>query len=320
MTRSITKPTSRRFGILVPVAEKRGFGERLSQIFSGVSIASARSQDTLKIMPGVSSLHKGNAYWMAMLSKLVYWRVEGDTKPDEARILAELQKRDKQFTAVHSYNRSGSQAMFVVHSRFVAMVFRGTDELVDWLNNMKITKTEVECGTFHTGFYDGFMEIWSEMRLDYLECQAEQERPLFITGHSLGGAIANLAAAHCLFYDYPFVSVYTFGQPRALAVDSVPAFNATCQERYFRFQRHHDLVGYTPLSFAHFGHVGQCIYIDDANNLHNDPGWWFKFLGAIESTLQALGEGWVSEMISNHRMGDYLYAVERWRIGQDWGF
>lgn len=316
----ITRPIFRPCGIPVAMSSKTSFGSLLKKHFAGISIQSARTPTNLEIAPHISTLHKGNAYWMANFSRLVYWHSKGDSKPDDAMILDELNKHDQRFISVTGYDKNGSQAMLVVHKNFMAMVFRGTDELIDWLNNIKLTKVDAECGTFHGGFFDAFNEIWSELRADYLELQSEQERPLFITGHSLGGALAGITAAHCLFYNYPFVSVYTFGQPRALMVDSIPSFNAACGDHYFRFQRHYDLVGYIPTSIAHFGHVGQCIYIDAKGNLHNDPGWWFKFLSAVESALDVRDDGWVNNLIINHRMRDYLNAVSRWQIGEDWGF
>lgn len=283
--------------------------------------AVAIEENTPVIAPDISYLHRGNAYWMALFSRLVYRNTGASNKrPDEAFILEALQQKDRRFLAVTGYNKNHAQAMLVEHASYISMVFRGTDELVDWLDNLNIAKKETEFGVFHKGFYDSLYHIWPQMEQDYLDLEKKSRRvrkPLFITGHSLGGAIASIAAAKCLYDQRPFVSVYTFGQPRALSLDSVPAFNAACADRFFRMQNHHDLVSHTPANIAHYGHVGHCLYIDEFGALHTDPGWWFKFLDTVEGAAMAIRK-WRLDLLKQHDMYVYMDAIERWQL-EDWG-
>lgn len=292
-----------------------GFFQHLGRFLKGGAPAVTTAP---VVAPDISYLHRGNAYWMALLSRLVYLDTSTTNKrPNEASILSRLQQRDPDFLSVIGYNRNHTQAMLVEHPDYISIVFRGTDELVDWLDNLNITKKETDEGVFHKGFYDALHEVWPQMNQDYMDLEKKAHRPLFVTGHSLGGAIATIVAAKCLYDGRPFVSVYTFGQPRALSLDSVPAFNAACGDRFFRMQNHHDLVSHMPANIAHYGHVGYCLYIDEFGTLHNDPSWWFKFLDTAEGAAMAIGK-WRLDLLRQHDMDVYLDAIEKWQL-EDWG-
>ena len=169
-------------------------------------------------------------------------------------------------------------------------------------------------GDFHTGFYRSLEDVWSQVYKPCMAARKEKKRPLFITGHSLGGAMATIAAAKFVHMDKPFTSVYTFGQPRAMSRETVRIFNAECKGRFFRFQNNNDIVTRIPARLMGYGHVGECIYIDESGDLHNDPGFWFKFLDTVEGAADAIGkEGW--DCVEDHDMADYLSAIKKWQDG-----
>ncbi|KAK6011104.1 triacylglycerol lipase, partial [Ostertagia ostertagi] len=68
-------------------------------------------------------------------------------------------------------------------------------------------------------FYDGFMDLWNAgMRDDFIALRAKYPRyNVWVTGHSLGAALASLAASFIIANDrVPSgrVKLVTFGQPR----------------------------------------------------------------------------------------------------------
>ena len=270
----------------------------------------------MKIQSYKTHLCGENAYWMAVLCDLVYTQKEGSPKPDEATILQDLQAQDSSFESVIGFSKNSSQAMFVEHADYLAMVFRGTDmgagfieSARDWLDNLNAFPEEVLFGSFHRGFWNATHDIWSDMDEAYQTARSKKKRPLFITGHSLGGAMATIAASIFIHSDRPFTSVYTFGQPRVMDREATRIFNTEIGDRFFRFQNNSDIVSRLPARAMGYRHVGKCVYIDVDGDIHDDPGFWFRFLDVVEGAVDSIMvEG--LDMIEDHDMRDYASHIK----------
>ncbi len=217
-----------------------------------------------QIDPYETRLHPGNAYWMAKISKLIYACKAGSKHPDEALILSQLKDEDSGFLSVVGEDKNTAQAALIEHKDFLCMVFRGTDELGDWLDNINAFPVKVLFGDFHRGFWGSVNDVWDKINGRYEECRGERKRPLFITGHSLGGAMATIAASRLIHDDKPFTSVYTFGQPRAMSRETAQFFSVEDKGRCHRFLNNEDIVTRVPSRLMGYGHVGNCLYIDRA--------------------------------------------------------
>lgn len=271
--------------------------------------------DNKEIKPYKTALNSGNAYWMARLSKEIYTEISPENnRPDEKKILSSLKSDDSGFLSVYPVEQDNSEAALIEHDRYLCMVFRGTDERKDWLDNINVFPTKELFGEFHRGFWNATEVIWSDLYDKYEEKNRDKKRPLFITGHSLGGAMATIAAARFVHLDKPFISVYTFGQPRAMNRDAARIFNAECKGRFFRFQNNNDLVTRLPARFMGYSHVGNALYISEEKKIHQDPGTWFKFLDAVDGYAEALKEDGI-DAIDDHNMDRYLKAIEIWDEG-----
>lgn len=96
--------------------------------------------------------------------------------------------------------------------------FRGTQQTRDWITNLKLDKAPVNkpgkgpggpVGHVHSGFNGAFRGVEDQIR----DCLRDLGSiPLYITGHSLGGALAVLATWY-LSSD-SLAACYTFGSPR----------------------------------------------------------------------------------------------------------
>lgn len=147
-----------------------------------------------------------NAWLLAELSRLVYRNDGPDGAASRDRILAGVGLRERCF-----FDRRATQAALVeprgeATPRVAALVFRGTDGLEDWRANLTLLPAKgPNGGAVHGGFKSALDDVWDDVdeALDGLE------GPVFYTGHSLGGALAMLAAAR-----RPPLAVYTFGAPR----------------------------------------------------------------------------------------------------------
>ncbi len=266
-----------------------------------------------QIEPYKTGLSQANAYWMARLSQLVYESVDASNAPNESAILNELQAEDSKFESVTGFSRNTAQAALVEHEDYLCFAFRGTDEPKDWLDNINAFSTAELFGEFHRGFWNSVEDIWQGLFRLYQDKRNEQPRPLFLTGHSLGGAMATVAASRLIHNDLPFTSTYTFGQPRAMTLATARVFNIEARGRTHRFQNNNDIVTRVPARFMGYSHVGNFIYIDENKRLKDDPGFWNRFLDTVQGAVDALRETGV-DAVEDHDIGRYLRAVEKW----DW--
>ncbi len=271
-----------------------------------------------KVSPYKTGFDKGNAYWMTRLASEVYTKVSEDNeKPDEDRILASLKTDDDGFQSIAGVDKNSAQAALIEHDEYLCMAFRGTDELADWLDNINVFRKEVLFGEFHRGFWASVEDVWDDLCLRYEELRQVARRPLFFTGHSLGGAMATIAAARFSHDDRLFTAVYTFGQPRAMNRATARTYNEEIRNRHHRFQNNEDIVTRVPTRISGYSHVGTCRYIDNDGHIHNDPGWWNRFLDFFEGAAETLLEKGSVGLISDHDVNKYLKAIETWELGED---
>jgi hypothetical protein len=181
----------------------------------GSSRAYFRMTPLPRFRPEKRTYDPGNAWWLAELSRLIYRQ-----NPDEAGgarcgrnrndFLIPIGLREVRFFRVQHV-----QCALVLYTAsrpepFAVLVFRGTiGRLEAWLPNLYSLPSpwsaDPLAGHVHRGFQLCFEEIWPQLQ----PALAGLKRPVFYTGHSLGGALAVLTAAR-----RPPMAAYTFGAPR----------------------------------------------------------------------------------------------------------
>ena len=102
-------------------------------------------------------------------------------------------------------------------------------------------------GLVHTGFYEALSSVWDQLMMR-LEEHGARRKSLWITGHSLGGALGTLVAATfgLQLVNMGFNGVYTFGQPRIGNVEFAKNFNHRLGAKAFRFVNKNDIVTRIP--------------------------------------------------------------------------
>ncbi|WP_114326664.1 lipase family protein [Candidatus Colwellia aromaticivorans] len=95
---------------------------------------------------------------------------------------------------------------------FLVLSFRGTSSAKDAFTDAKLMlQPAIGGGLAHKGFHDGIHLILDDVRNSLSE--QGNTKPLYITGHSLGGAWAMLATKY--LQEFNIGATYTFGCPRA---------------------------------------------------------------------------------------------------------
>lgn len=108
----------------------------------------------------------------------------------------------------------------------IVLSFRGTQVLSiqNWIADLTFVQSSIYGGCngclVHEGFYQSYLDLSTSM-LNALTAYGAQPDTsssggpqIFITGHSLGGAIATLAAFELTLAGYNVAAVHTFGSPR----------------------------------------------------------------------------------------------------------
>lgn len=254
-----------------------------------------------------------NAYWLAKASQLVYAKV-GDEKAtiDRDKIFETLNSWDdsgKLFTDLKTFNNNSTQSFVAKSEKFIISSFRGTDEWQDWLDNLNLPAIPHNLGRVHRGFQTALEDVWDEM-LATIEQFKDNQQTLWLTGHSLGGALATLAAAERIDEDQPWNGLYTFGQPRCVDRTMSRNINVEAKERIFRFQNNNDIVTRIPQRLMGYSHTGTFVYIDKDQEIHTDIHWWNQFIDRFQGILDALPKSGIDK-IEDHSISDYIAALEK---------
>ena len=166
---------------------------------------------------------------------------------------------------------SDTQGFVAQNDQVVLVVFRGTqpDQPVDWLSDFEASHETWghPVGKVHKGFYEALRAVWGQpiggREILPARLLNRGDRTVWITGHSLGGALAELCAAQASFVSHvPVQGVYTFGQPRAGDETFARTVHAAFGTRCFRFVNNCDIVPRVPFFGMGFRHYGSEIFFD----------------------------------------------------------
>jgi len=149
------------------------------------------------------------------------------------------------------------------------IIFRGSMGIEDWIANMKIRKSKTGYGKIHGGFLKGFSGI-RERVFSAMKRARVYDKQIYLAGHSLGGALAMIAAADSEFHigQTPIHGIYTFGMPKACSRKSADFVNSNFGSRFFRFVNDRDIVTRIPPGSRH---AGRLIHFDKNGEIKNKP-------------------------------------------------
>ncbi len=191
---------------------------------------------------------------------------------------------------------------FVASNKEITMiVFRGSDSSRDWVTNLN---TVTDPGPLNrTRVHEGFQNALFSVIMDLTKEVVRQNRPLWITGHSLGGALATILTAMYLERDDKVENLYTFGSPRVGNERFREQFNKLFNHAY-RVVNGNDLVPHLPPE-PFFSHVGQSIIFDEKGKRHDgELNFWQQIQINVKSTLlQDWGDGKLSH-VERHQLSD----------------
>ena len=170
----------------------------------------------------------------------------------------------------------------------INVIFRGSESLQDWYYDLNIFKrklddkyqpTENKDVHVHYGFFkqltiNGSYDTILETLISTLNDNHDYN--IFISGHSLGGALCTLFG-YLLSFEIPnHITIVSFASPRIGNSDWKHAFNHKSNLTHFRVTNHRDIVTAAPM--FNYKHVGHCIRVfEDSTKFfpnYSYNGWW----------------------------------------------
>jgi len=132
----------------------------------------------------------------------------------------------------------------------VVIAFRGTDGFPAILQDLKVIRRQTAEGGLHGGFASGYDDLH-----DSLVSQLRRSRPkrVWLTGHSLGGALAVVAAWKLADAGFRIGGIVTFGQPRVCLADLAGTLGSRFLDRFLAFANDGDPIPKAVVPYVHFG-------------------------------------------------------------------
>ena len=183
---------------------------------------------------------------------------------------------------------------------------RGTADLRNWLTDLDCKLVPVLNFRVHRGFYEAMQAV--EADLDASLGQAQEMR-LWVTGHSLGGALAKLWALWAAGRGHDVAGVYTFGQPRVGDASFVSFYDSVLRARSFRVVHADDIVPRVPWMLSRYRHAGHEVFFNGQSKMDHypliDPPWPAKLLYGLPALARGLAHGKLA-FLDDHHISHYL--------------
>jgi triacylglycerol lipase len=153
--------------------------------------------------------------------------------------------------------------------QFTVLAFRGTQSVENFLTDADtlFLQESPYPGRVHSGFAKAVAEVWPEIRR--ILGEPDRSKPLWITGHSLGGAMATLASVRLASEGYPLRAVYTFGSPRV----GDQFFRKAYRLPNYRFVNDNDLIPHLPFRWC-YKHVGILRFMPEDGGFTEERKTW----------------------------------------------
>ncbi|WP_096152841.1 MULTISPECIES: lipase family protein [Bacillus] len=176
----------------------------------------------------------------------------------------------------------------------IIIAFRGTSTDLDWVSDAEIYQHPFQHCKSKPFVHSGFLSVYESARDEILETlkSLPKEKALFITGHSLGGALAVLNAfdigsnqLHDHFY------MYNYGAPRVGDEQFVEEYKKVCPAS-IRYVNLLDAVPFLPTTKL-YGPISK-------------KTWYYRHVPKAIHFIRREGS-----IVKNHSIDTYIETIEK---------
>lgn len=228
--------------LLLPPIARAAYSDRTAWLMAGMSrLAYLKFETDDQLLDQLADRLAKLDDRKAIREELVDFTSNGISSNGADREELDKSLSDASFKIVATFNNGGTQAFLVIREsdRMAVLAFRGTEKNFDDIKTDLNARFYVRDGVkVHDGFQRAFALVETTVRKAVADLPADYK--LYITGHSLGGALA-LVATRALNSDN-VAACYTFGSPRVGNID----FDAVIKVPIYRVVNAADVVPRVP--------------------------------------------------------------------------
>lgn len=239
-----------------------------------------------------------NAYYLGLAAKAAYRDDPGGAYPGLADVLPRMV----------CFERERTFGFVAGNETDVVAAFRGTNENRFWVEGLSYGQVDAPPGRVHEGLARAAGSVRRELLAALFDVGAVEKR-VWLTGHSLGGAVAMLLARDLFAQGFEPVLLCTYGSPRVLDPDAAAAFETPT----YRFVNTEDPVPDFPWPtlFGTYAHAGRLVYLlpsGQVAEVRHAPHLARRIDRAMTLGDPPAHGAWFEE----HRLASYLAKLRRY--------
>ncbi len=186
---------------------------------------------------------------------------------------------------------------------------RGSDEFTDWIGHTGNFSADFTYNNnFPRGVHSGAYNAAAALLMPLVE-KLDPLKPIAVSGHSRGGAIAAPLAYLLFKRGYRIAHVVSIGSPRVFSKEQAISWSGVFKKQYIRVTRPGDIVAWTPpLLWGYRHQKGAVVYVSDYG-VKGSVGIW----ALLKDSWRAWedNDGWLFEDIEKqHSRSGYMELLE----------
>ena len=241
-------------------------------------------------------LDLGLAKDLVDLAKLAY-----SSEEDIRRTLEEKGFECRDFI---NNEETDTQCFIASSEEKLVISFRGTSSIKDAFTDLLIVKTNYPKSKrwffkpkAHFGFVNAYLSVRPRIHEILSRCLLIKPYQVYVTGHSLGGALATLCALDLKETMHLDPGVYTFGSPKVGNFWFVRRFNKHVKNS-FRFVNDDDMIPWLPPTG--YSHVRNLVFISERGDLIINPSLMKRTLESLDNLFSLLTGQAIQDHLSKY--------------------
>lgn len=182
----------------------------------------------------------------------------------------------------------------------IIIVFRGSESLADWFANFQAVYNPgpLKDTKVHEGFQDALFPAVINLT-NLIDSINIEDSKIWLTGHSLGGALCSLYAGMLLENGYDVYGIYTYASPRPGNEAFGENLNSGVEGPHYRVVNTGDIVPHVPPE-PFYSHPGKRIILKENIRESSKKSWYSQRIDALKFFIANTANKF--DVADNHRL------------------